>query len=91
MFADVELTFDESLKEGGITKSITVSRKQICKSCNGNRASSKSKSHPCKSCNAKGIKIDALFNNKVKCKVCHGHGIVIEEQCTTCFGEGLVE
>ena len=35
--ADVELTFDECIQEGGVVKEITVYREDICGSCKGTR------------------------------------------------------
>ena len=62
LFADVDLTFDESTQEDGVVKKIVVDRKVVCKSCKGSRESTGSKSIPCNSCSSKGIKVDSLFN-----------------------------
>ena len=70
LYVDIELTLDESIKEGGVTKEIVINRSSVCTLCNGKRASSASKSHPCHSCNSKGIKIDPLFNREIKCAIC---------------------
>ena len=61
LHAEVEITFEQSIQEGGIQKEITLSRSVICSSCNGSREAVGSKSNVCYSCKGTGIKEDSLF------------------------------
>ena len=61
LLTEVELSFEETLKEGGVEKEITVMREVICETCNGSRESIGSESNVCYSCDGTGIKEDPLF------------------------------
>lgn len=77
LITEVEISFEESILEGGIKKDIKVNREVICGSCQGSRESVGSKSNGCYSCGATGIKEDSLFKKKVKCSTCNGNGKLI--------------
>ena len=87
--ADVEVTFDEVMQEGGIRKEIEVDREVICTTCNGTRERPGSTSLPCYSCKGTGLKEDALFGKKTRCNTCKGHGKLVQLECQSCHGKGL--
>ena len=88
--ADIDLTLDESLREGGITKEIQIERQIICPDCFGSRSNSNSKPSACNLCNMKGTRVDPLFKHEVKCLLCQGHGTLVKDLCKRCVGSGLV-
>ena len=88
---EIEITFAESIQEGGLQKEISVQRKDICHSCNGSRETAGSKSNSCYSCKGTGIKEDSLFKKKVKCNTCKGHGMLVQSPCQLCNGTGLLK
>ena len=88
---EVDITFEQSIQEGGLEKEITVNRSVICSSCNGSRESVGSKSNTCYSCKGTGVKEDSLFKKQVKCNTCSGHGKLIQSPCHSCKGTGLVK
>ena len=79
--ADVELTFDECIQEGGVAKEIAVMREDICGSCKGTRERAGGQSNPCYACKGTGVKEDALFKERVICNTCDGHGSMVQSPC----------
>ena len=81
LYTDIELTFDECIQEGGVTKDITIERYDICTVCKGSRERPGSTSNTCYACKGSGVKEDALFKEKVICNTCDGHGSLIQSPC----------
>jgi DnaJ-class molecular chaperone len=70
LYSEVQVTFDEVMQPGGVTKEITVDREVICSSCDGSREEKGSQSSKCYSCGGTGMKEDALFHKQTKCNTC---------------------
>lgn len=87
---DIEITFDEVMQVGGITKDVRITKQVLCSSCKGTRERAGSKSLSCYSCKGKGMKVDGLFQNRqTRCNTCKGHAKLIQSECQACKGAGL--
>ena len=89
LWADLYVTYEEALQEGGVTKHIDVSRNILCPSCNGLRERKGSQSLSCYSCKGEGVKTDPIFRKEVKCNTCQGFGKLVQKPCLNCEGKGL--
>ena len=78
LFTEIEVSFNEVMQEGGVTKEIKILREDICTSCNGSREQPGSQSSICYSCGGSGIKEDVLFHKQTRCNTCKGHGKLIQ-------------
>ncbi len=91
---NLDITFEESYS--GVKKEITISRDEICQTCNGNKAKPGTKVSTCKACNGTGTirqtvsTILGQMQTTKTCPECHGEGTRIEEKCTECRGKGTV-
>lgn len=91
---NLDITFEESYL--GTKKEITISRDEICKTCNGTKAKPGTKSTTCKMCNGRGTVTQTVstilgqMQTTKTCPSCGGEGTVIEEKCEECRGKGKV-
>lgn len=91
---NLDITFEESYL--GTKKEITISREEICKTCNGTKAKPGTKSTTCKTCNGRGTVTQTVstilgqMQTTKTCPTCGGEGTVIEEKCEECRGKGKV-
>ena len=91
MRIDLEVSFDEIMREGGLLKHVEVKRETLCPSCQGSRESTESESLTCYSCKGSGVKLDAIFQKETRCNTCMGHGKLIQKACAQCNGLGLTQ
>ncbi len=90
----VTLTFEEAAK--GIEKSITLEKKDKCKTCEGSGAEPGTKVITCPVCHGQGqIRTTrrTIFGNmaaSTTCERCEGDGKIPEKPCHTCNGRGVL-
>jgi molecular chaperone DnaJ len=87
---DLEVTLDEAFK--GVEKEVRYRRKAPCKSCDGSGAESGSGKTVCSSCGGAGQVATnrGFISIQRTCPQCHGNGVLIENPCRSCSGEGRV-
>lgn len=89
---DINLTLEELFRGGN--KRIEVTRKVICRACNGTGAEEK---HTCPRCKGTGRVrsttrgFASLFVTMVKCDACSGRGYMIDKVCSVCGGSSFVK
>jgi len=89
----VNLTFEESIF--GVEKEITITRDEICATCNGTRAEPGTSPVRCSTCGGQGEvrqTRQSFFGSMVQvttCPTCGGSGETISTPCHTCNGRGL--
>jgi len=88
---DMEITLEEAAT--GIKKNITVEKPEICEDCDGKGGEDYDK---CGDCNGTGVKRVrqqtpfGIFESRVTCKKCQGHGEIIKNTCSKCKGKGVI-
>jgi molecular chaperone DnaJ len=85
---DMEITFEEAAH--GCQKEITVTKPEVCETCQGTGAEPGSKIKTCQACGGRGQVVNSrgIFSIAQTCPRCHGAGRVLEHPCRTCRGEG---
>ena len=92
---DVELTFKEAIF--GTTRTVLLSKNNICATCSGSGADPKEGSVTCTTCNGNGKiretrqSILGAFTTVRECTVCDGRGTVPKVACATCGGRGVLK
>lgn len=87
------ITFEEAVF--GVTKKITLEKKDDCKTCEGSGAEPGTKVITCPVCHGQGqirTQRRTIFGNvasAVACDRCGGDGKVPEKPCKTCNGDGI--
>lgn len=90
----VKLTLKEIAE--GSEKKIKVTKKTVCKTCDGSGAKDKNSFHNCRTCQGTGTvrrvtnTILGQMQTSSTCPSCHGEGIEISAKCTSCSGHGLI-
>lgn len=76
----------------GVEKQISFNRPSPCKSCSGTGARDGRPANTCRKCAGTGqVRIQqGFFAISRPCPGCQGTGVVIEDQCQDCRGQGLV-
>ena len=91
---DLRYILDLRLEElaFGCDKTITLERKDRCRSCGATGAKPGSAPVICKECGGSGEKLDeaGFFSTRKPCEVCDGAGSIVADYCLTCAGEGVV-
>lgn len=95
---DLEMPLTISFEEAvfGVEKSITLEKKDACKTCGGNGAKPGTKVVTCSVCHGQGqirTQRRTIFGNVASssiCEKCEGSGQVPEDPCTTCHGAGIL-
>jgi molecular chaperone DnaJ len=84
---DVPLAFEEAAR--GITKTVTVPRRELCTDCRGQGGDRAS----CSACHGTGqLRQSAGFMTIARtCNRCMGQGSVVKKACPKCRGEGRIE
>lgn len=88
----INLTFEEAAK--GTTKTINVSRLDLCKKCGGKGTKDGGAPDTCKVCSGRGQvqhrqnTLFGTFASSVPCSTCRGTGQVINNPCQQCNGAG---
>ena len=87
---EIELELSEAAR--GVTKSVTVSREELCSECSGSGRRRGTRAVPCKQCNGHGVVIHAqgFFRVQQTCRACGGAGSIIPDPCPLCGGNGRV-
>lgn len=89
----LEITFEEAVF--GVEKTITLEKKDTCKTCSGSGAAPGSKLIQCAKCKGAGQVVQArrtIFGNvqsRMVCDRCDGSGQVPEINCSDCGGSGI--
>lgn len=90
----IELTFMEAAL--GCKKSISFTRLERCKTCNGTGAKNSDSLKTCPKCNGTGqvrYTQNTLFGQQISigtCTNCNGTGKIVTDKCPDCNGNGVV-
>lgn len=89
--ADLKLTFAEAV--WGVTREVSVARKERCATCAGSGAKPGTKPKACSVCGGRGqvMHSQGFFMIQTTCPNCRGEGAVISDPCSDCRGRGLIE
>jgi molecular chaperone DnaJ len=88
---DADITLEEAAT--GVKKSVTVEKPELCEDCEGKGGEDYEK---CNDCNGQGVKRVrqqtpfGIFESRVTCKKCSGHGQIIKNECKKCKGKGVI-
>ena len=91
---NMPLDFMEAVK--GVKKTVSVSRLQTCKTCDGSGSAVGTKPETCGECTGTGqVKVAqrtpfGVMQSSRSCTRCAGKGVVIKDPCKTCAGKGRV-
>ena len=93
---DLEVSLNISLREAaaGVSKTVSVTRRERCESCGGSGAQAGTKPETCPDCGGRGQVEQAArtpfgqFVTVVPCARCRGTGRMIKTPCAECRGEG---
>ncbi|MGM0673059.1 MAG: molecular chaperone DnaJ [Spirochaetota bacterium] len=88
---DMEVTFAEAVF--GTKKEVTYKRHVSCDTCNGTGAEGGSGSKTCPTCGGVGQvrRSQGFFSIASTCPTCAGQGQIIENPCSKCGGNGVLE
>lgn len=86
---NLNISFIEAAK--GVEKEISIRRKILCRTCDGDGAKPGSKPIICGTCGGRGsVRYQQGFFNIAKtCHSCKGTGRIIKDYCSTCNGQGF--
>lgn len=95
---DLEMPLTISFEEAvfGVKRSITLEKKDACKTCEGSGAKPGTKVVTCSVCHGQGqirTQRRTIFGNVASssiCEKCEGSGQVPEDPCSTCKGSGIM-
>lgn len=91
---DVEIDIFEAAQ--GVTRTLPLRKKVMCKTCTGTGGKPGSREETCKTCQGRGQvrktmrTILGTFEQPATCDTCHGTGKTYSEKCSICAGEGRV-
>jgi len=85
----IEVDFREAVF--GCTRTIDLSRHELCKACQGTGAKAGTKPKTCPTCGGSGAvrQGQGFFIVQSTCPACGGRGEVIADPCTACHGQGV--
>lgn len=88
---DIHLSLEEAVQ--GTVKNINIPKLEKCHACNGYGSAYGTKPNTCNSCNGNGqIQMrKGFFSVQQTCPTCQGSGIIINNPCKMCFGNGRVK
>jgi molecular chaperone DnaJ len=88
----VQIELDLKAAFTGCTKSIKISREELCGECGGSGARRGSRPMQCRRCNGHGVLVQSqgFFRVQQTCRACGGSGTVISDPCPNCSGAGRV-
>ncbi len=92
---NVKLTIDFAEAVFGCSKTISISRNEICSDCGGSGAAKGTSAQTCPECNGQGrVKsvsqtVFGAISTEKTCPRCNGTGKIIKEVCKKCNGRGL--
>lgn len=86
---DLTLTFEDAVF--GVTKQVTIRRREACGTCHGTGAAPGKAPVTCRSCSGRGqVRYQqGFFSISRTCPACQGTGTVIQDPCKKCKGSGL--
>jgi molecular chaperone DnaJ len=86
----VEIDLVEAAR--GTTKTLSISRDELCTECSGSGCRRGTQSAPCQRCHGRGVIVQAqgFFRVQQTCRACGGRGAVITDPCPECNGAGRV-
>jgi molecular chaperone DnaJ len=86
---EIAIGFDEMAL--GVEKTLSIRRREVCKTCKGSGARGGKAPVPCKACGGRGrlTTSQGFFQMQRTCPRCGGAGAVVEDPCPDCAGEGL--
>lgn len=90
----VVLTFMEAVH--GCTKTLNVTKQEICPDCDGSGAAKGTKPETCPDCNGTGVQVTnrrTVFGTMQEthpCSRCGGKGTIIKDPCKKCHGSGRI-
>jgi molecular chaperone DnaJ len=91
---DLQAVIEVDLVEAarGTTKTIHLSRDEVCPDCTGSGSRPGSRPATCRRCNGHGVVIQSqgFFRVQQTCRGCGGRGVVITDPCEGCRGNGRV-
>ena len=96
--SNIRIRVKLDLKEmvNGVEKKVKVKKYTECKTCSGSGAKNGA-FNTCSTCNGSGrvTRVSNTFLGQMQttgaCPTCGGEGKVIQEKCTSCYGEGIVQ
>ena len=85
---DLELTLEEAVY--GCTKTIEVSREEVCQTCSGKGSENSGDIGTCSTCGGSGqvTMSQGFLRISQTCPTCRGKGTVIKNPCKSCRGKG---
>ncbi|MFP4026903.1 MAG: molecular chaperone DnaJ [Candidatus Brocadiia bacterium] len=92
---NLRVALNMSLEEvsEGVTKTVTLRRREICDHCEGNGCTPGTEPTTCSYCRGHGQveNRQGFFSMRTTCPKCHGSGTICKNPCSKCGGEGLIE
>jgi len=87
---DLTIGFEEAAF--GVEKQVTFRRHEVCDACHGTGASEGKAPSQCRQCGGQGQvrHQQGFFSVARTCPICQGTGTMIEDPCTRCKGQRLV-
>jgi molecular chaperone DnaJ len=88
---DIELEFEEAAN--GVEKEITLTKADVCETCEGSGAEAGAQRKVCNLCGGRGQVITArgIFSIAQTCPRCGGAGRTLDKPCRKCQGTGRAE
>ena len=88
---DMEIKFEEAVL--GCEKKISITKLDVCATCDGSGAKKGSGRKTCAICGGRGQVITqrGFFRMQQTCPECEGQGTILENPCRDCRGSGRVE
>jgi molecular chaperone DnaJ len=79
--------------KNGATRDLSVKRRELCQTCEGNGAAKGSRPDLCTTCGGRGVVMQSagFFSRRITCPSCTGKGKIIHDPCGSCSGHGLVK
>ena len=93
VYITIPLTLEECYE--GVNKTVDYIYQKICGDCQGSKSKNGTSHHTCTVCGGSGQKTQYInagghhVQALTTCGSCRGSGIVIDESCEKCHGEGL--
>jgi molecular chaperone DnaJ len=91
---DLQAVIEVDLLEAarGSTKTVQLSREEVCSDCSGSGSRPGSRPATCRRCNGHGVVVQSqgFFRVQQTCRGCGGRGLVITDPCAGCRGNGRV-
>ena len=91
---DMEAVLDIELIEAarGVTKTITITREELCQECSGTGSRRGTQPTVCRRCGGQGVVLQnqGFIRLQQTCRGCGGYGVIITDPCPACHGRGRV-